>query len=260
MMTSENRIQINLKQGDNNYIGWVKELIDSIPFSSVLDVGCGTGELLSLYTEKENIIDIFGVDSDKKNLDVAKKKLPSNVRLINTKMEKMFSNPEILYKGEGCKRYFDLISCFYSLYYSKDINRTIAEIMQHITSNGVFLVVGSYGDTNKNFFDLIERYRPLPSLVKESCSTFMHTILPILGDYGVVSERNFENHITFLDVGSIMGYYKNTLFYDADVGRLVESELSHYFNVNKSYVLTKKVKAYIVKPWFSGEDVGCLGV
>jgi SAM-dependent methyltransferase len=246
MTTSENRIQTNLKQGDSDYIGWVNELIDSISFSSVLDIGCGTGEILSLYTKKKNITDIFGVDSDEKNIGRAKENLPSNVRLIRTKMETMFNLPEIMYRGEGYKRYFDLISCFYSLYYSENVKRTIAEIMRHVASNGVFLVVGSYGDTNKNFFDLIEKHHPLSSFVKESCSTFMQNILQILGMYGIVTEKTFENHIKFSDMESILKYYQNTLFYNKNTEEGIKEELYHYFEDNKNYVLTKQVKAYIV--------------
>ena len=114
------RSDSNREFGSNDFDAWVNCLIDGLESSCVLDICCGTGNQLVLYAAKEAVKRIVGVDLSAESLGVAQRRLGDKshtdiVELIHAKMDEAFVHSSI------CGTKFDLISCFYGLYYSDDV-------------------------------------------------------------------------------------------------------------------------------------------
>ena len=53
-----------------------------VKFKNILDIGCGTGSLLSKLLYQKPQVRAFGLDLSEKMLEVAKERLPKNVELV----------------------------------------------------------------------------------------------------------------------------------------------------------------------------------
>ena len=64
----------NEKRYNEEFAKYTKDLATSLKCTSILEVGCGTGIDLRLFTDEYQI---HGIDLNDNALDIAKKKLPS---------------------------------------------------------------------------------------------------------------------------------------------------------------------------------------
>ena len=107
--------------------------------TSLLDLGCGTGQYSNLMTSLK--LDVTGVDSSLSMLKIAKKRYKSNKKLkfIKSKIEKI-----------NLKKKFDIISAlFHILSYqtSKNkINKFFFNSKQHLKKNGILIFDFWYKD------------------------------------------------------------------------------------------------------------------
>lgn len=93
---------------------WKK--IHSLDFSTVIDVGCGVGTLLSEINGKKQNIKLSGIDISKKGLKLAKKNLPT-VTLYNLDITKDY-----------LKKEFDLTICSEVLEHLKQDQKALNNI------------------------------------------------------------------------------------------------------------------------------------
>lgn len=241
------RATSNQRYGENDFNHWVGKLLDKLSFSSVLDVCCGTGNQLVLFASMPEISYIAGVDISKKSLNIAQKRLleirtDGHVILKPAKMEEMFSGPDF-------KDYrFDLISCFYGLYYSQNVERLICEMIDHLSDEGSILIVGPYGNNNASLFSLLERHFDLPDLVKRSSCTFMEKeVFPVLAKRCVVDVVFFKNKIHYPDIKAIVDYWRSSTFYAPEHKDAVIKDMSKHFAIHDEFIVEKHVMACISK-------------
>jgi len=230
----------------NDFNNWVNTLIKGLPFESVLDVCCGTGNQLVLYAALPNMKRIVGIDISEESLAVAKDRInktgtEAKVLLKSKKMEDMFLDQEL-----GQSR-FELISCFYGLYYSDNIMNTITEMISHLSAKGTILIVGPFGKNNSNLFKLLENYFCLPEIVKRSSTTFMEAeVRPALETKcRVVEEHDFLNLICYPNAESFMEYWKASTFYEPKYEVKVKRDIEGHFSKYREFVIEKHVKAYL---------------
>lgn len=241
------RSDSNQRYASGDFIAWLNSLIDNIRFSSVLDVCCGTGKQLVLYNSKPQVSLIAGVDISKQAIETAMKKLRGmgsgkHLILKAVKMENMFEAPEL----KDIK--FDLIACFYGLYYSANVNDTILKMVEHMSSDGTILVVGPYGKNNSSLFDLLSRYFKLPELVIRSSTTFMkEEIFPLLSKKCEIKQAIFVNKIHYPTAEALINYWKASTFYFPEFEDKVCKEINEYFSNRKEFVVEKHVMAIIAK-------------
>jgi ubiquinone/menaquinone biosynthesis C-methylase UbiE len=241
----ESRSDINIKYGEFDFSAWTKDLIKDLAVNNVLDVCCGTGNQLVLYASIPKVKMLFGVDISKEALKKAEERLrpllPKNkFILIQSSMEEMFKNPILN------SRKYNLISCFYGLYYSKDVTSTLEEMIEHLDKKGNILIVGPFGKNNASLFSLLEKYFKLPELVIRSSSTFMEEeVLPIIKKYCVVTQKYFFNRIKYPNPESLLAYWKSTTFYFPEYENEVFAEIKKHFNFNKEFIVEKHVMAII---------------
>jgi len=239
------RVDSNRQYARGDFDQWVRSLLDGLDFTSVLDVCCGTGNQLVLFAARPEVSRIVGVDVSKEGLNAAKERLNTaqEGRRVNLKaigMEKMFQAPEI----KDAK--FELISCFYGLYYSKEPIMTLNEMIDHLSDKGAVIIVGPYGKNNAGFFELLQRHFSLPELVLRSSVTFMEKeVHPLLKERCAVSEENFLNPISYPDPQSLIKYWRSSTFYFPEHEDAVARDIERHFARNNEFIIEKHIKAYI---------------
>jgi len=241
------RANCNRRYASNDFDAWINSLFEGLDFSSVLDVCCGSGNQLVLYGKRPRVSLIAGVDISKEAVKTAYerlKKFRMRRRLVLkiTKMEDMFEDPCL------GKLTFGLISCFYGLYYSDNIGKTVAGMMDHLSGGGRLIIAGPYGKNNASLFRLLSRRFTLPDFVVKSSSTFMEEeVYPILADRCEVEKKVFVNKINYPDPAALMAYWKASTFYCSKLERKIAEDLEAHFSRNKEFSVEKHAIAYIAR-------------
>lgn len=239
----QERANGNKKYGSSDFSGWTREQIDKLQFQTVLDICCGTGNQLALYAERAEVTDMVGVDLSKESLQMASERLKDlgfkgNVKLLDCPMEEMFSVKQI------ANLKFDLISCFYGLYYAKDVNTVLKQAVDHLAPSGEILIVGPYGLNNRSIFDILSRYFTLPELVTRSATTFMEAeVIPCLSKIADVRTETFVNRISYPSVEEVMEYWQASTFYEEEFHDAVQMDIEDQFRENGQFVIEKYVMA-----------------
>lgn len=98
---------------------------------SLLDVGCGTGQLLAEIHENGGIAnpDLAGMDYSVKMLEQAKKKLPDTVFFLKD-----------IEEIRTIEKIFDIVVCTHSLPYYKDQERAIGDMASLMESEGLLII------------------------------------------------------------------------------------------------------------------------
>ena len=140
-----------------DFDGWVESIINEMSFSNVLDICCGTGNQLILYSHNSKNSKLIGVDLSHDSLQIAEKRL--NISKSNNQLDLILGKMDETFSLDGVyQEKFDLISCFYGLYYADNSELLLNRAIENLNSQGNILVVGPYGDNNKAFFDILLKY------------------------------------------------------------------------------------------------------
>ena len=115
--------------------------INNIMFNKLIDIGCGTGEILNrIANDKDKY---YGLDLSSKMLEIAKKKNNSkNITYINGDSEK------IPFKDN----YFDLITCVESFHHYPNPNNVSKEFNRILKKNGYVIICDMYRKQPLRFF------------------------------------------------------------------------------------------------------------
>lgn len=237
------RANANQNYGTNNFDMWVDSLIEPINFTRVLDVCCGTGNQLLKFASRPNT-NVIGIDISKNSLKTAETRLKAiganRFRLIALTMEEMFNDTDLKQST------FDLISCFYGLYYSSDVTKTIHEMKRHLLEKGSILIVGPYGNNNATLFEILQRHFTLPELVLRSATSFMEEeVIPTLAQDLQVTVSKFVNPVVFPDVNATMDYWRASTFYSASFDEEVAKDVKRHFIEHGKFVMEKHVMACV---------------
>lgn len=238
------RACVNQKYGAGDFDGWVDSLLGAVKFESVMDVCCGTGNQMVKYAKLNRKALLTGVDISRDSLHVADERLKqlgaTEYRLKSIGMEEAFDDPDI------ASRKFDLISCFYGLYYSRNVAATLARMLAHLTGHGHLLIVGPYGRNNAVLFDILQRHYSLADLVVRSSSTFMsQEVFPVLSAALTVTSMTFVNPVRYPSPHAVIDYWKSTTFYSQAHEQAVIGDIEAYFARHGEFVMEKHVMAYL---------------
>ncbi|MEK6872451.1 MAG: class I SAM-dependent methyltransferase [Nanoarchaeota archaeon] len=115
--------------------------------SKILDVGCGTGNLLYLLERQKKNFKLYGIDISEKMLEVAEKKL-NNVSLIRTSvfnLDKKFKNN------------FDYIFVVDVFHHIPEQEKTTKKFHRLLKNNGKLIITDfDFGKTFNYIFHVIE--------------------------------------------------------------------------------------------------------
>lgn len=108
----------------------VLEKLSHIPFQSALDLGCGTGEMLKLILQEDAGKELYGIDLSEKMLQVAKSKLPEQVKLL-------LGDSETLPFSDNT---FDVVYCNDSFHHYPAPMKVLREVQRVLKPGGTFLM------------------------------------------------------------------------------------------------------------------------
>lgn len=222
-------------------------MLSRLAFASVLDLCCGTGNQLLEFASRPGVKHIAGVDLSAEALGAAKSRL-SKIRSSAEIILECAAIDEAFERLTVTGRQYDLVSCFYGLYYAKDFARTIRRCIAALADGGALLIVGPYGRNNASLFRILERHYELPWLVKHSSTTFMQDeVLPVLRERCAVETATFRNRIRYPDPESLLRYWRSTTFYEPAAEAAVARDLRSHFRVKRDFVVEKHVLAFIAR-------------
>lgn len=238
---SKNRADVNKQLGTTDFDGWLASLIRSVPFDTALDLCCGTGnQLVSLLGVNPNAV-VTGVDVAAESLNIAGNRVNeagTSVTLIESNIDKVFAVSEISYQR------FDLVTCAYGLYYSRNVDALLRSVIDHLSDTGSILIVGPYGRNNFPLFDLLSRHFDLPYEVVRSCTSFMtEEVLPLLEARLCVREETFVNKVVYPDADAVMSYWRATTFFDPSAEKAVQKDVEEHVAKHGEFCIEKHVMA-----------------
>jgi len=108
---------------------YVIEMVNNFNFKKVLDVGCGTGIILSLLSKNESI-SLSGVDLSENMLKIAKQKLDDRVEL------KIGDSEQLPWKNNT----FDAIICTDSFHHYPEPEKVLGEMARVLKSSGHIII------------------------------------------------------------------------------------------------------------------------
>ncbi len=102
------------------------------PGMKVLDLSCGTGELLqTLFRKSKGKVKLYGLDISKEMIEKARKKLPSNVTLVQGDVHSLpFDSGE-----------FDYVLCTEAFHHYYSQQKAITEMKRVLKDNGKIILV-----------------------------------------------------------------------------------------------------------------------
>ncbi len=130
-----------------------KHLIDKIDIKnqiSILDVGCGGGKTISIFSSLLKNAKIFGIDHSMDMVSLSKKInkkgiRDGNVNIIQGDVSKL------LYEND----FFDIITAFDTINFWNDFDKSINEIKRVLKLNGIFLIVNGYPKKGTKWWDFV---------------------------------------------------------------------------------------------------------
>lgn len=124
------------------------ETVADLPAERVLDVACGTGQLLELLAKRSDVAELVGIDRVPAMLDVAKQRLGKKASFLAGEVAKLpFEDA-----------HFDLVLSTNALHYFPDVNASLREIRRVISPSGNLVIT----DWCRNYFWMRVLNRVLP--------------------------------------------------------------------------------------------------
>lgn len=119
-------------------------------FTSILEVGCGTGEVLKDISNKFKEQNITAIDFTKKSLEIAKKNFSKNDRVHIKEVDILDNN---LNKIIGK---FDFIHCQGVLHHLQDPEKGIANLKKCLNDNGILYIWVYFKEGRREISDIKE--------------------------------------------------------------------------------------------------------
>jgi len=124
------------------------ETVADLPAERVLDVACGTGQLLELLVKRLDVPELVGIDRVPAMLDVARQRLGKRASFVEGEVAQLpFDNAN-----------FQLITSTSALHYFSDVDASLREIRRVISSDGNLVIT----DWCRNYFWMRVLNRVLP--------------------------------------------------------------------------------------------------
>jgi len=219
------RLEKNKRYGTLDYHYYLIKALDLKKGMNVLDIGCGNGiHLFRISDIIQPSGKAIGTDISKECIETINKKTNIQARrLSHTELDKL-------------KLKFDRVLSSYSIYYSKDIKKTIKDIYNLLKEKGVFLVSGSDKGNNKEILDLLYSLNIEVNFEYSNWFSRFICLKPFLDNFFEVTEYHLENVITFPNKEELLNYLKHTKLCKNHIDKITP-----FINFRK---ITKKILLY----------------
>jgi ubiquinone/menaquinone biosynthesis C-methylase UbiE len=212
------RSEVN-RDSDFDLESWIQQRIDLKPGERVLDIGCGNGKQLTVFS------DLVGTDGQVVGadifssvpglLDAAKQKLEDkrNVRFLDHDASLPF--PE----ADGA---FSCVTSCYSFYYVENVRVTLNEVKRLLRPGGRFFVVGPSWDNSRELYELNRDVtgRDLPRNFREKLWRINNEVVPLAYElFDSVEISPWVNRVHFRGEEGIQratDYYRSSLLFEEE--------------------------------------------
>ena len=220
---------------------WVLENLQLDPGMKVLDIGCGTGKHLFLISQrvgKEGLV--FGGDVCDESLEKCKIQIKTlnyaNIRLIKSDMV------DIKDQLEPGTSFHRILSSF-SLYYTRNAEKTLRNLHQLLQPNGIFFICGP---TKKNNLEFLRLIKSAGGRISEEFNHWTHflekNIIPALENlFSKVEITFFKNPIEIPSPDILYNYWKATALYEPSLEANVIKTIEKHFRNHSSFITHKVV-------------------
>jgi ubiquinone/menaquinone biosynthesis C-methylase UbiE len=125
--------------------------IDTTNHLSILDVGCGGGKVISLFSSMLEKSKIYGIDHsvDMINLSSRVNKASISDGTVNIVQGNVNKLP---YSDD----FFDVVTAFDSINFWNDFDNSIIEIKRVLKQNGIFLIVNGYPKEGTKWWNFVK--------------------------------------------------------------------------------------------------------
>jgi ubiquinone/menaquinone biosynthesis C-methylase UbiE len=110
--------------------------LDQFSFNNLLDVGCGTGKLLSLISSKYEV-QLYGVDLSKNMLEIARNKLGEKADL------RVGDSESLPFEDDS----FEMVTCTDSFHHYPHPENVLAEVRRVLKPKGILLIADPWAPT-----------------------------------------------------------------------------------------------------------------
>lgn len=104
--------------------------ISEVPCHTVLDLGCGTGEMIKRILQQDKNKSLYGIDLSEKMLDVAKNKLGKEVTFV------LGDSEDIPFSDS----FFDVVYCNDSFHHYPAPDKVLSEVYRVLKPHGIFIM------------------------------------------------------------------------------------------------------------------------
>lgn len=231
----EYRNYVNKKFGEKDFDSWVNDQLDLKFRLKYLDVGCGVGKHLLQIALDHPTIECVGTDVSESSLERCKEKKIKNVKVLVSDHESL--------KETLKDQTFNRILSSYSIYYTKNAEKTFKDIYEVMKTEGVLFICGPHPENNKQFSSMLTRADiPFSKEFIEWSNFLVDTAKPLIKElFGNVEEIIFENPITFPDVETVFNYWRSTPHYFFEVEEVIKELVKEVIEKTGKFVINKKV-------------------
>jgi len=130
---------------------YIIDKIDTINHLSILDVGCGGGKVISLFSSMLKKSKIYGIDHsvDMVNLSRRVNKAGISDETVNIVQGNVNKLP---YSDD----FFDIVTAFDAINFWNDFDNSIIEIKRVLKQNGMFLIVNGYPKEGTKWWNFVK--------------------------------------------------------------------------------------------------------
>lgn len=232
------RRRVNERLGQKDLNEWILALVNLEGQERILDVACGDGKQLMAYAKcLDKTVTAVGLDISSEALQELEKEAARfrwPVRLVAGPMEDILSLlPE--------RKYYDLVSCCYGLYYSHLPAKTLHDFKELLKADGRLIIVGPDHNNNSELYTLLKSFKPLPNKV-ETVNRFMREVaIPECSKLFVELRCSFfENPVVFPTVESLLEYWRSTDVFNPEIEDDLAEVLLQDFQAKGNFTITKR--------------------
>jgi ubiquinone/menaquinone biosynthesis C-methylase UbiE len=235
-----------IKQNENNQTfnlnTWAfSKIFTTIEPINILEMCCGTGKQTEYLCKHFSNSHITAIDISSDSICSIEAASFFDSSKISTKVISMDE-----FFDTNLKKY-DVVFISYGLYYSTNIDKLITMIVESLNPNGKFIVLGSYGNSNKTLFNLIEESGvKINEFVLYSCTNFMYdkVVYPGITHFKDIQINTIINTIRWNSVEDVISYWKNSTFFDETKKIIVEYNLQKHFEINNTFNVDKNIMLF----------------
>jgi ubiquinone/menaquinone biosynthesis C-methylase UbiE len=227
---NESNQNLDLNQWAFNLIKGSKQKL------KILELCPGTGRQTEQLLRSFENSHVTCVDVSNESLKVIEKSSffdNGRVHLINDNIDDYFEKNKI---------YFDVVFVSYGLYYAKKIDRVLGKIFSYLNKGGRFIVLGPYGDNNKQLFALLKSIGvKVEKFVKYSSSDFMYSSVlnKTLRVFETIIINTAVNEVKWSNPDEVVQYWENSTFYRPQKRDIFLKEVENHF-ASQTYFINEK--------------------